>query len=90
MGRKMHSAAQHIIDASHVITIWKLSNHIAYGGTVMPIFNLLYAVNSEHGLPLCLLLFGVNPLRWLFRTLCDHAAQRTRLRSKSKPARPYI
>ena len=35
---------------------------------------------------------GVEPmsLRWLSRTLCDHAVHRTRLRSSSKPARPYI
>ena len=33
---------------------------------------------------------GVNPVRWLSRTLCDQAAHRTRLRSSSKPARPYI
>ena len=33
---------------------------------------------------------GVNPLRRLSRTLCDHVAHRTRLRSSSKPARPYI
>ncbi len=33
---------------------------------------------------------GVTPAPWLSRTLCDQAAQRTRLRSRSKPARPYI
>ena len=32
----------------------------------------------------------LTSVSWLSRTLCDQAAQRTRLQSSSKPARPYI